>query len=86
MEHEVLLDKIYDEITVKLIYFNTKLIKLLQQEKYEKAAELRDLIIIYLIDESKVIQKQIGGRVKSYSSTLKGLNNVIINELILKYL
>ncbi len=85
-EIERVLTHLYLEIGDKLIFFNKKLIKYLQKEDYEKAIEVRDLIIEYIVDESKVIQLEIGGKISTYYNTLISINNTIIQELMLKYL
>ena len=85
-EIQTILHHSYIEVSDKLIFFNRKLIKHLIQEKYEDAAKLRDLILDYIVDESKLIQNEIGGRVSTYKKTLIEINNTIIQELQLKYL
>jgi len=85
-EIERILSHLYIEVSDKLIYFNRKLIKLLQKEDYEKAIEIRDLILEYINDESKVIQLEIGGKISTYNNSLNEINNTIIQELMLKYL
>jgi hypothetical protein len=85
-ELERVLTHLYLEIGDKLIFFNKKLIKYLQKEDYEKCVEIRELILQYIVDESKVIQLEIGGRVNTYNKTLIQINNTIIQELMLKFL
>jgi hypothetical protein len=85
-ELELFLKQTYLEIADKLIYFNRKLIKHLIKEEYEKCVEIRDLILQYIVDESKVIQLEIGGKISTYNKTLIEINNTIIQELMLKFL
>lgn len=83
---EKFLDIITDEITNTIIDCNLNLVYLLNLEQYEEAAEIRDMITLFLLDAATIISSQSKIRKQTAYMHFNKQNDYVRTRIMSKHL